>query len=106
MAGEGRFLRAVPGVGRVLAATLLADLPELGRLSRQEIAALVGVAPLNRDSGKHRLVFVRLVPPKAHGLSRPRRRGKGIVSRTCPSPQTHATVRSSPSPKPACGTDP
>ena len=48
------LLRAVPGVGRVLATTLLADLPELGRLSRREVAALVGVAPLNRDSGKHR----------------------------------------------------
>ena len=48
------LLRGVPGVGRVLATTLLADLPELGRLNRREIAALVGVAPLNRDSGKHR----------------------------------------------------
>ena len=48
------LLRAVPGVGRVLATTLLADLPELGRLSRREIAALVGVAPLNRDSGSFR----------------------------------------------------
>ena len=48
------LLRGVPGVGRVLATTLLADLPELGQLSRREIAALVGVAPLNRDSGKHR----------------------------------------------------
>ena len=48
------LLRAVPGVGRVLATTLLADLPELGRLSRREIAALVGVAPLNRDSGAFR----------------------------------------------------
>ena len=48
------LLRAIPGVGRVLATTLLADLPELGRLSRREIAALVGVAPLNRDSGAFR----------------------------------------------------
>lgn len=45
------LLRGVPGVGPVLATTLLANLPELGRLSRKEIAALVGVAPLNRDSG-------------------------------------------------------
>jgi transposase len=45
------LLRSVPGVGPVLARTLLADLPELGRLSRKQIAALVGVAPLNRDSG-------------------------------------------------------
>ena len=48
------LLRAIPGVGRVLATTLLADLPELGQLSRREIAALVGVAPLNRDSGAFR----------------------------------------------------
>lgn len=48
------LLRGVPGVGRVLATTLLADLPELGRLDRREIAALVGVAPLNRDSGTFR----------------------------------------------------
>ena len=48
------LLRTVPGVGPVLARTLLADLPELGRLSRKQIAALVGVAPLNRDSGLRR----------------------------------------------------
>jgi transposase len=48
------LLRAVPGVGPVLCATLLADLPELGALSRREIAKLVGVAPLNRDSGSMR----------------------------------------------------
>jgi transposase len=45
------LLRSVPGVGPVLATTLLASLPELGTLTRQQIAALVGVAPLNRDSG-------------------------------------------------------
>ena len=44
-------LRSVPGVGPVLATTLLAELPELGALTRKQIAALVGVAPLNRDSG-------------------------------------------------------
>ena len=48
------LLRGVPGVGRVLATTLLAELPELGTLNRREIAALVGVAPLNRDSGAFR----------------------------------------------------
>ncbi len=47
-------LRSVPGVGRVLTLTLLADLPELGTLDRQQVAGLVGVAPLNRDSGKRR----------------------------------------------------
>lgn len=48
------LLRSVPGVGPVVSRTLMAELPELGRLSRQEIAALVGVAPLNRDSGRRR----------------------------------------------------
>lgn len=48
------LLRTVPGVGPVLASTLLAELPELGRLNRKEIAALVGVAPLNWDSGQQR----------------------------------------------------
>jgi transposase len=43
--------RSVPGIGPVCARTLLFDLPELGTLSRQRIAALVGVAPFNRDSG-------------------------------------------------------
>ncbi len=45
------LLQSVPGVGPVLSLTILADLPELGRLSRREIAKLVGVAPLSRDSG-------------------------------------------------------
>ena len=45
------LLRGVPGVGPVLSTTLLAELPELGTLDRRQIAALVGVAPLNRDSG-------------------------------------------------------
>ncbi len=48
------LLQSVPGVGPALATTLIADLPELGRLNRKEIAALVGVAPLNHDSGQHR----------------------------------------------------
>ena len=48
------LLQSVPGVGRVSSATLLAMLPELGLLNRQEIAALVGVAPVNKDSGKKR----------------------------------------------------
>jgi transposase len=48
------LLQSVPGVGPVTAATLLGMLPELGILNRQEIAALVGVAPVNKDSGKKR----------------------------------------------------
>ena len=46
-----KVLRSTPGVGPVLSMTLLSDLPELGVLNRGEIAALVGVAPFNRDSG-------------------------------------------------------
>lgn len=45
------LLRSVPGVGPVLSVTLLSELTELGTLNRRQIAALVGVAPLNRDSG-------------------------------------------------------
>jgi transposase len=48
------LLQSVPGIGPILSLTLLAELPELGRLSHAQIAALVGVAPLNRDSGTRR----------------------------------------------------
>lgn len=48
------LLQSVPGVGRVTASTLIALLPELGTLTRQAIAALVGIAPVNRDSGRTR----------------------------------------------------
>jgi transposase len=48
------LLRSTPGVGPVFATTVLADLPELGRLNRRQISALVGVAPLNWDSGQQR----------------------------------------------------
>lgn len=48
---KSQLLQSVPGVGTVTTLTLLANLPELGRLSRRAIAALVGVAPFNRDSG-------------------------------------------------------
>jgi transposase len=48
------LLRSVPGVGPVLCRTLLAELPELGTLTHKQLAALVGVAPLNRDSGTMR----------------------------------------------------
>jgi transposase len=47
-----RRLRTVPGVGPIVAATLIAELPELGRLDRRSIAALVGLAPIAQDSGK------------------------------------------------------
>jgi transposase len=45
------LLQSVPGVGPVTSATMLGMLPELGHLNRQEIAALVGVAPFNKDTG-------------------------------------------------------
>jgi transposase len=48
------LLQGVPGVGPVTGVTLIAEVPELGELNRQEIAALVGVAPFNRDSGEQR----------------------------------------------------
>jgi transposase len=47
------LLRSVPGVGPTVSATLLIEVPELGSLTRQQVAALVGVAPFNRDSGRH-----------------------------------------------------
>jgi transposase len=48
---KDQLLTSVPGVGDVTAHTLIADVPELGALTRREIAALIGVAPINRDSG-------------------------------------------------------
>ena len=48
------LLQSVPGVGPVLSITLMGALPELGKLTRKQIAALAGVAPFNRDSGKYR----------------------------------------------------
>ena len=51
---KDEILQSTPGVGPVLSMTLLSGLPELGTLNRKEIAALVGVAPLNRDSGLFR----------------------------------------------------
>lgn len=51
---KAQRLRSVPGVGPVVSTTLVAALPELGALNRRQIAALVGVAPLNHDSGQHK----------------------------------------------------
>lgn len=51
---KDNLLQSVPGVGPVLSRTLLGELPELGTLSRRQIAALVGVAPMARDSGTAR----------------------------------------------------
>ena len=46
------ILQSVKGIGPVTISTFIADLPELGKLNRGEVAKLVGVAPINRDSGK------------------------------------------------------
>jgi transposase len=51
---QEKLLRTAKSIGAVTSATLLADLPELGQLDRQQIAALVGVAPMNSDTGKKR----------------------------------------------------
>jgi transposase len=48
------LLKSVPGIGDVVARTLIAELPELGHVDRHQIAALAGIAPMNRDSGRYR----------------------------------------------------
>lgn len=48
---KDNLLKTVPGIGKVVSSTILIELPELGKLNRRKISALVGVAPLNRDSG-------------------------------------------------------
>ena len=50
---KDELLRSIPGIGPVVSRTLRAELPELGTLTREQVAALVGVAPVNRDSGRH-----------------------------------------------------
>ena len=65
---QENLLRSVPGIGHVVSRTAVAFLPELGRLSRRQIAALVGVAPLARDSGVlwgRRLVWGGRAPVRA-----------------------------------------
>jgi transposase len=52
--GKEALLKTIPGVGDVISRTFIAELPELGMVDRHEIAALVGVAPYNQDSGKWR----------------------------------------------------
>lgn len=52
--GQSERLQQVKGIGKVTASTLLAEMPELGKLTRNEAGALAGVAPYNRDSGTHR----------------------------------------------------
>lgn len=52
--GKAQIIQSVPGIGPTVSASLIAELPELGELNRRQIAALVGVAPFNRDSGQFR----------------------------------------------------
>ena len=52
LAKRATILRSIPGIGPVLTATFIGDLPELGQCSEKQIAALVGLAPMNNDSGK------------------------------------------------------
>lgn len=93
---KARMLLSIPGVGPVLCTALLAFLPELGRLSRHQVAALVGVAPMDNESGRRKgvrsiyggrpalrsvlymaaLVATRFNPPLAAFYSRLRKAGK------------------------------
>lgn len=54
LASTAQLMRSIPGVGPVVAATLIAHMPELGTLSRGQAAALAGLAPYDRDSGQHK----------------------------------------------------
>jgi transposase len=54
LARRAELLRTIPGFGAITAATLVAEVPELGRIGKKQIAALLGVAPMNRDSGQMR----------------------------------------------------
>jgi transposase len=49
---KGQLIQSIKGLGGVTASTLVADVPELGKLNRQQISSLIGLAPFNRDSGK------------------------------------------------------
>lgn len=48
------LLKTTPGIGQVISTTLVSDLPELGQLTSKQISRLVGVAPINHDSGQHK----------------------------------------------------
>lgn len=53
-AAKDDLLQSIPGIGPVVSRTLLAEMPELGMLTREQVAALAGVAPINRESGKYK----------------------------------------------------
>jgi transposase len=78
-----QWLRSVPGIGPTTALTLLCELPELGQLSRRQIAALVGVAPLNCDSGTRRGTRTIWGGPRdgAHGALHGDARGRAVQPR-------------------------
>jgi transposase len=67
--GKEDLLRGIPGIGSIVARTLIAELPELGTVNRHEIAALAGLAPYSRDSGKFRgKRWIRAGRPRVRAL--------------------------------------
>src|SRR5262249_16930298 len=82
------LLTSVPGVGPITALTLIAELPELGRLERRQIAALVGLAPFNRDGGTFR-GRLRLGPARSI-------RGNSSPQPATPRPSSASTIGSVP----------
>jgi transposase len=90
MKERDRLLRSVPDVGPVASSTLMASLPELGGLGRNQVSALVGLAPLNRDSGSFRGEVARSaggVKPPLTIVRRPLVRGpKNAPCRVKPPP--------------------
>jgi transposase len=79
---QTEILGSAPGVGKVTTATLLAELPELGKMDRKKIAALVGVAPMNFDSGKKR----------GYRKTKGGRTERSAVCCTCPPWSPRATI--------------
>jgi transposase len=67
--GKEDLLRGIPGIGSIVARTMIAELPELGTVNRHEIAALAGLAPYSRDSGKFRgKRWIRAGRPRVRAL--------------------------------------
>jgi len=99
------LLASVPGVGKTIARTLIAELPELGSLDRRQIAALVGLAPWTRQSGQWRgKSFIgggrKSVRPCSSALGSPRatiRSSKASATNSSP-PASRSSSLSSPSP--------
>jgi transposase len=90
------LLRDVPGVGPNMARTLIAELPELGRLSNREIAALVGVAPFTRDSGVFRgkrMIFGGRAPVRSALYMSTWSASSGLHEKATRHPQCHGSRR-------------